>query len=167
LYALLVFLLLASIYLLRSILTSRVVFLFRHGKMIHFFYEDGPTYVLVRRWNGFARHFRLRRYEDLREQTEQVYRELHTTTYAPGSVRSAMVGKLRGLYASLLGLTPGFEFDELVLAARRAPLPFAVRVIILRNTKTLYLMEHERYYTDDAYALREVLKGLNELRKAF
>jgi hypothetical protein len=40
-------------------------------------------------------------------------------------------------------------------------------VILLRNTKTLSLIELTRLYSDAGFALDDVLRGLDELKKAF
>ncbi len=161
-------LLLGILYFLRAILTSRLLFLLQNRKTIHFFYEDAPTYALVRSWNSFARHFRFDRHKAFGSLVDQTYNEVvGLRRLPPEALRPALIGRLRGLYAALLDLSPGFEYDLLLYSLKRARLPFAVKVILLRNTKTLSLIELTQLYSDPGFALEDVLRGLGELKKAF
>ena len=160
----LVFFLVFFLFWLHTMLFSRMLFLFSHGKAIHFFYEDGPTYWLVktcRSLNPWARPL-------LRERSmvERIALDLqHVQGLKEETIRSAILGKLRALYASMLNVPLGFEFEHLVLTIRHSSLPFSVKVILLRNTKILYLAERTKLYTPD-HALRDAIEGLEELQRA-
>ena len=167
-WVLLAFLVLAAVYLLRAVFASRMLFLFRNKKAIHFFYEDPPTYALVKAWNSLARHFRLHRRRELGSLANEAYDELLRIRGTPREgLRAALAGKLRGLYASMFNLPPGFEFDQLLATVKHGPLPFSVKVIVLKNTKLLALLELTRLYGDASFALEEALRDLDDLRTAF
>jgi hypothetical protein len=156
-------------YLARSIFFSRMLFLFTHGKAIHFFYEDEPTYALVKRWNGLARHLRVRRHKTMRDMVLQTRAELSDmrNIVPENALRPAIKGKLRALYAEMLGLPLNFEFDTLVRTVRHSSLPFSVKVIVLRNTKVLAILELTKLYSDGSFALADVLRAMEELERAF
>ncbi len=168
LLALLPLIILATLYLLRVFLTSRFLWLAAHGKTIDFFYEDELTYKLVKLWNAVVRHLRLHHHPEQERMVASAYHEL-AALQASGEEPTIdlLVAKLRGLYAALLNLPPNFEYEALVLAAKRSRLHFTTKVILLRNTKLLYLMEKERFYTDASFALKELLRELAPLRDAF
>jgi hypothetical protein len=167
--ALLAIVLLFAIYLARAVYASRLVFLVTHKKAIHFFYEDPLTYGLLRSWNSFAKHLRIERHETMTDLIKQAEYELSSMKgrVPDETMRAAVQGKLRALYAAMFGLSPGFEFDALVTGIKAARLPFSVRVIVLRNTKYLALLELTRLYGSGSYALDEALHRLHELKKAF
>jgi len=159
---------LVTLYLLRSIVASRLLFLMKNRKLIHFFYEDDLTYVLLKLWNSFERHFRFRRQRDMLVLTQKAYRELLTMRGAPEpQIRALLIQKLRVLFAKILNLNESFEFEVLVLAVKQAKLPFSIKVILLKNTKLLALLQLTKLYTDAGFALDEAITNLDELRKAF
>lgn len=167
-WVILCFFLLVILYLLNAIFSSRMIFLFQHGKAIHFFYEDPPTYALIKAWNALARPFRFGRHKELSGLVAQAMGDLRELRKLPSpAMKPALAAKLRGLYAAMLNLSPGFEFDQLLATVRHGHFPFTLQVIILKNTKLLSLLELAKLYEDSEYALDEVLHGLEELRKAF
>ncbi len=167
--ALLLLVLLFAGYLARAVYASRLVFLVTHGKTIHFFYEDSLTYSLLLGWNSFAKHFRVHRHEEYGDLVKQAQYEIGSLRgrVPEEALRDATRGKLRSLYAAMFGLSASFEFDALVTAIKHARLPFPVRVILLRNTKFLALLELTRLYGNGGYAADEALRRLEELKKAF
>ena len=167
-WVILTFLALAILYLLHAILTSRMIFLIQNGKAIDFFYEDPPTYALVKAWNSVARHLRFSRCKDLADLIHQAEGDIAALGALPSDrLRGALAAKLRGLYAVMLNLSPGFELEQLLVTVKHSHLPFSVKVILLKNTKLLFLLELSRLYEDTEYTLREALADLEDLRKAF
>ncbi len=154
------------IYFLRAIVISRMTFLFKHGKAIHFFYEDGPTYKLIKFCNRLTRLFH--RDSDKRELVAKAQRDIvQFRNMDERLLRDHMIDRLREVYARLLSLNNSFEFEILVLTIRRSKVPFTTKVILLRNTKLLYMIERTKLYTNAHFALNDVLRALEELEKAF
>jgi len=154
-----------GLFWLRAVVSSRLIFLMQNGKTIHFFYEDPPTYCLVRCWSRLSRPFRTPSLTV--SSIDETLHELFRLRVASAeTLRSAIIGKLRALYAELFGLPINYELATLVNAVKNSPLPFSTKVIVLRNTKLLALLETTKLYGDGTYALSEATKGLEELRKA-
>ncbi|MBR9692928.1 hypothetical protein GOV07_03265, partial [Candidatus Woesearchaeota archaeon] len=151
-----------------SIVASRMTFLFSHGKGIHFFYEDGLTYALLRFFNNIGKHLRFHRDKDAKILVAQTISELKKMRALPDNVlHMQLVAKLRELHGSLTRLGAAFTFEALVEHVRMGDLPFAVKVIMLRNTKLLYIIEKTRYYPSASFAIDEALAALEELRQAY
>ncbi len=155
-------LLLVLLVLLRLLFSSRTLFLARHGKLLHAFYEDLLLYCVVRWWNALARPFRPRR--GWRETVSAAVRDLTALRAHPSL--PAIAARLRRLYATLFALPENFSFEMLLYTIRKSRLPFTLKVIVLRNTKLLALMELSKLYTDAGFALEDVLRALRELERA-
>jgi len=168
-YALAALLTLCTLYLARSLATSQLLWFLHHGKGIHFFYEDASTYALIRTWNAMAKHVRIRKHKDLKEMIDHAVSDLHSLkgSVPDGALKAAITDRLRELYARMFSLSPSFELEMLVYTVRKSALPFTVKVIVLRNTKFLALLEVRKLYTSGLLALEDVLRAMKELRRAF
>ena len=156
------------IYLIRSIITSRILFLFKHGKVIHFFYEDGPTYKMVCGWNAFAKHLRIHRHKEMKEHIEQAIADLEEMRqHPPEHWKTALTERLHSLYGSMFSLGASSQLEILVYTVKKSKLPFCIKVIVLRNTKMLAMIELSKLYHSAEPAIDDVLRAIEELRKAF
>lgn len=163
-----IFFVLMIAYMVRVIVTSRLIFLVQHNKTIYFFHEDEPTFLILFWWNRFFRYLRFDRHKDFQEKIEKTYAELSQMRRLPNDqLRPAMIQSLRELYAKILGLPHNFEYDIFMPSIRRSNLSFIAKVVILKNSKILYLIEKTKLYGDAGFALEDVLRAMEYLRKVF